>query len=90
MFYNQIQIMKKAPQLFERLAGVTRLELATSAVTGQCSNQLNYTPVMGKQIYLFFYEKQVISYLIFLLLWALMGSNQGPHACKACALNQLS
>ena len=28
----------------ERLAGTTRLELATSAVTGQRSNQLNYVP----------------------------------------------
>ena len=29
---------------FLQLAGATRLELATSAVTGQRSNQLNYTP----------------------------------------------
>ena len=28
----------------EKLAGTTRLELATSAVTGQRSNQLNYVP----------------------------------------------
>ena len=28
----------------ERMAGTTRLELATSAVTGQRSNQLNYVP----------------------------------------------
>jgi hypothetical protein len=27
-----------------RMAGVTRLELATSGVTGQRSNQLSYTP----------------------------------------------
>ena len=26
-------------------AGLTRLELATSGVTGRCSNQLNYSPV---------------------------------------------
>ena len=26
------------------LTGLTRLELATSAVTGRCSNQLNYKP----------------------------------------------
>src|SRR5579862_3632596 len=30
----------------ERVAGTTRLELATSAVTGQRSNQLNYVPTM--------------------------------------------
>jgi hypothetical protein len=30
--------------LLERMAGTTRLELATSAVTGQRSNQLNYVP----------------------------------------------
>jgi hypothetical protein len=29
------------------LAGTTRLELATSAVTGQRSNQLNYVPTYG-------------------------------------------
>jgi hypothetical protein len=28
----------------EGMAGTTRLELATSAVTGQRSNQLNYVP----------------------------------------------
>ena len=28
----------------EKMAGTTRLELATSAVTGQRSNQLNYVP----------------------------------------------
>ena len=32
----------------ERMAGTTRLELATSAVTGQRSNQLNYVP--GREI----------------------------------------
>src|SRR5579864_204838 len=31
-------------RLTERMAGTTRLELATSAVTGQRSNQLNYVP----------------------------------------------
>ena len=31
----------------ERMAGTTRLELATSAVTGQRSNQLNYVPLPG-------------------------------------------
>ena len=31
----------------EEMAGTTRLELATSAVTGQRSNQLNYVPALG-------------------------------------------
>ena len=31
----------------KRMAGTTRLELATSAVTGQRSNQLNYVPAGG-------------------------------------------
>jgi hypothetical protein len=31
----------------KRMAGTTRLELATSAVTGQRSNQLNYVPNRG-------------------------------------------
>src|SRR5580704_17792424 len=30
----------------KRMAGTTRLELATSAVTGQRSNQLNYVPAV--------------------------------------------
>jgi hypothetical protein len=33
--------------LLKRMAGTTRLELATSAVTGQRSNQLNYVPAEG-------------------------------------------
>src|SRR6266404_6938032 len=33
--------------LLERMAWTTRLELATSAVTGQRSNQLNYVPSRG-------------------------------------------
>ena len=32
------------------MAGTTRLELATSAVTGQRSNQLNYVPAVGLQL----------------------------------------
>jgi hypothetical protein len=35
-------------QVFERMAGTTRLELATSAVTGQRSNQLNYVPTLKR------------------------------------------
>jgi hypothetical protein len=31
----------------KNMAGTTRLELATSAVTGQRSNQLNYVPALG-------------------------------------------
>ena len=31
-------------KFLKKLAGTTRLELATSAVTGQRSNQLNYVP----------------------------------------------
>jgi hypothetical protein len=33
-------------ELLEKMAGTTRLELATSAVTGQRSNQLNYVPAL--------------------------------------------
>ncbi len=35
---------KISASALERMAGTTRLELATSAVTGQRSNQLNYVP----------------------------------------------
>ncbi len=34
--------------LLKGMAGTTRLELATSAVTGQRSNQLNYVPGLDK------------------------------------------
>jgi hypothetical protein len=41
-------VVGKLPLVFckclKKLAGTTRLELATSAVTGQRSNQLNYVP----------------------------------------------
>jgi hypothetical protein len=40
-------VVEKTLVLFvtvEKMAGTTRLELATSAVTGQRSNQLNYVP----------------------------------------------
>ena len=33
------------------MAGVTRLELATSGVTGQRSNRLSYTTAMGPGTY---------------------------------------
>lgn len=33
---------------FERVAGVTGLEPATSGVTGRRSNQLSYTPLQSK------------------------------------------
>jgi hypothetical protein len=33
------------------MAGTTRLELATSAVTGQRSNQLNYVPTLFSYLY---------------------------------------
>ena len=36
--------------LLEGMAGTTRLELATSAVTGQRSNQLNYVPAEGNAV----------------------------------------
>jgi hypothetical protein len=38
------EIAGQTCKLLKKLAGTTRLELATSAVTGQRSNQLNYVP----------------------------------------------
>ena len=34
------------------MAGVTRLELAASAVTGRRSNQLSYTPAVSRELLL--------------------------------------
>ena len=44
--------------------GLTRLELATSAVTGRCSNQLNYSP---KTLY-YIKEKFDLCQIILLLI----------------------
>ena len=55
----------------ERMAGTTRLELATSAVTGQRSNQLNYVPAEGWN---------------FVTWWALKDLNLRPFGCKPNAL----
>jgi hypothetical protein len=52
-------------------SGLTRLELATSAVTGRCSNQLNYNPR-------YYYILTKISYLSnFLLFTFLTKEKQG-------------
>ena len=48
-----VRPIKKPPEGGLLLAGATRLELATSAVTGQRSNQLNYTP--AEQLCLIYY-----------------------------------
>lgn len=39
------QLIANQPFLFFKVAGWTRLELATSCVTGRRSNQLNYHPL---------------------------------------------
>lgn len=43
--------------------GLTGLEPATSAVTGRCSNQLNYSPLLS-----FFFLRQFLLLLLFLNL----------------------
>lgn len=55
------------------MAGVTRLELATSCVTGKRSNQLSYTPkqMCGKNK---------------MKWWVMTGSNCRPSPCKGDAL----
>ena len=47
LFVYHAILSKVELSLLERMAGTTRLELATSAVTGQRSNQLNYVPAEG-------------------------------------------
>ena len=44
LFASSIGFMEIGLTALKRMAGTTRLELATSAVTGQRSNQLNYVP----------------------------------------------
>ena len=64
-------IVENGISVLERMAGTTRLELATSAVTGQRSNQLNYVPA---------------GLAVTNGWWAVQGSNLRPPACKAGAL----
>jgi hypothetical protein len=54
------------------MAGTTGLEPATSAVTGQRSNQLNYVPRVGRN----WTETW----------WAVTDLNRGPSRCKRDAL----
>ncbi len=42
---------------FVALAGTTRLELATSGVTGRRSNQLNYAPSGKERLYYTVFQK---------------------------------
>jgi hypothetical protein len=53
------------------MAGTTGLEPATSAVTGQRSNQLNYVPRITNR---------------FVGWWAVTDLNRGPSRCKRDAL----
>jgi hypothetical protein len=53
------------------MADRTRLELATSGVTGRHSNQLNYRSTAGNTLEMW---------------WVVTGSNRRPSACKADAL----
>ena len=75
--------------LFVLLAGATRLELATSAVTGQRSNQLNYTPVAVKLIY----EKKIKSknffqnFSFFSFLWKMYTFLSCITLLSACIKN---
>ena len=62
---------KISASALERMAGTTRLELATSAVTGQRSNQLNYVPT------LFSYLCRKPAYLLAFLRF-------NRFACVAC------
>ncbi len=54
------------------MAGVTRLELATSAVTGQRSNQLNHTPVDDMSYTLLFFILQQKNAIFFYFVKMLM------------------
>jgi hypothetical protein len=71
---SQIQLRKagKSGKFLKILAGPTGLEPATSDVTGQRSNQLNYDPAK--------YNRTTTTW------WAVLVSNQRPHPCKGCAL----
>jgi hypothetical protein len=40
-------VKKDFQKIYSLLTGLTGLEPATSAVTGRCSNQLNYSPLIG-------------------------------------------
>jgi hypothetical protein len=78
--------------VIERMAGTTRLELATSAVTGQRSNQLNYVPAARWQA-LRECAADAVSWRPRLPgaesdedWWAVQDSNLRPSRCKRDAL----
>ena len=66
--------------LFQKMAGLTGLEPATSGVTGRHSNQLNYHPDNNKD------SMRKMSPRALGEWWAEQGSNLRPVACKATAL----
>ena len=71
------------------MAGTTRLELATSAVTGQRSNQLNYVPALRgvrRQAHFFGEGFAEFQFHVESEWWAVQDSNLRPPACKAGAL----
>ena len=56
------------------MAGVTRLELATSCVTGRRSNQLSYTPIGFVYSYseqIFYLQELFLFFLVFFYLFSL-------------------
>ena len=69
------------------MAGPTRLELATSCVTGRRSNQLNYGPAAGCGLYLLApsFQGQPAPEMI-LDWWAVSDLNGRPPGCKPDAL----
>ena len=60
-------------------SGLTRLELASSAVTGRCSNQLNYNPrIMDYIVCRYFnYFFLFVNFLFFSVLLILIKEKQG-------------
>ncbi len=73
------------------MAGVTRLELATSAVTGQRSNQLNHTPVDDMSYTLLFFILQQKNAIFFYFVKMLMSlcrkaAESGSKVCRGSVL----
>ena len=72
------------------MARVTRLELATSGVTGRRSNQLSYTPTQKNYQTIYAHPNDKSSSVRQLTghneWWAVTGSNRRPSRCKRDAL----
>jgi hypothetical protein len=78
--------MRDLTKSLKNMAGTTGLEPATSAVTGQRSNQLNYVPRVLPKTYKASEACKAHKTCNTIRWWAVTDLNRGPSRCKRDAL----